>query len=107
MERLPRELVDLVLEQCVAQVAKNHVLALRLVCRGFDRALKPFACRTLGLDFSRLSRLSGLPRPRLDALQTIGYHCQSLYVDLMVLRDDSQSSGTRPGEGAGGAAERC
>lgn len=89
MDRLPRELVELILRQCVAQGAKNHVLELRLVCRVFDRALKPYACRTLGLDFSRLSRLSGFARPQTDALQTIGYHCQSLYVDLMVLRDDS------------------
>ncbi|KAM4059546.1 hypothetical protein HRG_011602 [Hirsutella rhossiliensis] len=90
MDRLPRELVDLILRQCVAQGAKNPILELRLVCRAFDRALKPYACRTLGLDFSRLSRLSGFPRPQIDALQTIGYHCQSLYVDLMVLRDDME-----------------
>ncbi|PFH57245.1 hypothetical protein XA68_15316 [Ophiocordyceps unilateralis] len=88
MDRLPRELVDAILEQCIAQGAKNQVLKLRLVCRTFERTLKPFVCRTLGLDFSRLSRLSGFPRPRIDALQTIGYHCTSLYVDLMVLRDD-------------------
>ncbi|PHH73440.1 hypothetical protein CDD80_3821 [Ophiocordyceps camponoti-rufipedis] len=88
MDRLPRELVDAILEQCIALGAKNQVLKLRLVCRTFERTLKPFVCRTLGLDFSRLSRLSGFPRPRIDALQTIGYHCTSLYVDLMVLRDD-------------------
>ncbi|RDA90508.1 hypothetical protein CP533_0835 [Ophiocordyceps camponoti-saundersi (nom. inval.)] len=88
MDRLPRELVDAILEQCIAQGAKNQVLKLRLVCRTFERTLKPFVCRTLGLDFSRLSRLSGFPRPQIDALQTIGYHCTSLYVDLMVLRDD-------------------
>ncbi|RCI07834.1 hypothetical protein L249_5809 [Ophiocordyceps polyrhachis-furcata BCC 54312] len=88
MDRLPRELVDAILEQCIAQGAKNQVLKLRLVCRTFERTLKPFVCRTLGLDFSRLSRLSGFPRPQMDALQTIGYHCTSLYVDLMVLRDD-------------------
>ncbi|KAF4510637.1 hypothetical protein G6O67_002512 [Ophiocordyceps sinensis] len=88
MDRLPRELVDLILQQCVAHGAKGHVLELRLVCRAFDRTLKPYACRTLGLDFSRLSRLSGFRRPQMDALQTVGYHCQSLYVDLMVLRDE-------------------
>ena len=89
MDRLPRELVDAILLKCLAGESKNEVLELRLVCRVFDRTLKPYACRTLGLDFSRLSRLSGFRRPQEDALQTIGYHCKSLYVDLMVLRDDS------------------
>ncbi|KJZ73584.1 hypothetical protein HIM_07140 [Hirsutella minnesotensis 3608] len=88
MDRLPRELIDWILHQCVVQAAKNQVLEMRLVCRAFDRALKPYACRTLGLDFSRLSRLSGFQRPQIDALQTIGYHCKSLYVDVMVLRDE-------------------
>lgn len=91
MDQLPRELIDAILCQCVLQGPKNDVLDLRLVCRTFDRILKPFACRTLGLDFSRLSRHSAFPRPQVDALQTIGYHCKSLYVDLMVLRDDSMS----------------
>ena len=91
MDRLPRELVDAILVRCLTHASKNEVLRLRLVCRFFDRTLKPYACRTLGLDFSRLSRLSGFERPQPDALQTIGYHCRSLYVDLMVLRDDSEN----------------
>ncbi|UNI15036.1 hypothetical protein JDV02_001608 [Purpureocillium takamizusanense] len=90
MDRLPRELVDAILLKCLTGESKNEVLELRLVCRVFDRTLKPYACRTLGLDFSRLSRLSGFRRPQADALQTIGYHCKSLYVDLMVLRDDME-----------------
>ncbi|KND90149.1 hypothetical protein TOPH_05132 [Tolypocladium ophioglossoides CBS 100239] len=90
MDRLPRELIDAILRQCVAHGSKNDVLVLRLVCRVFERTLKPYACRTLGLDFSRLSRLSGFARPQMDALQTIGYHCKSLYIDLMVLRDDME-----------------
>ncbi|ODA81940.1 hypothetical protein RJ55_00445 [Drechmeria coniospora] len=90
MNRLPRELVDAILWRCVAQESKNQVLVLRLVCRFFDRALKPYVCRTLGLDFSRLSRQSGFRLPEVDALQTIGHHCKSLYVDLMVLRDEME-----------------
>ncbi|KFA64177.1 hypothetical protein S40285_00892 [Stachybotrys chlorohalonatus IBT 40285] len=88
MERLPRELLDAVLEYCVARGYKNDILDLRLVCRAFDAFLKPFACRTIGLEYSRLSKASKYPRPQRDALQTIGYHCKSLYIDLMVLRDD-------------------
>ncbi|RSL59784.1 hypothetical protein CEP54_007106 [Fusarium duplospermum] len=88
MDRLPRELIDAILQQCVFLGPKNKVLSLRLVCRVFDQILKPFACRTLDLDFSRLSKTSGVPHPQMDALQTVGYHCKSLYIDLMVLRDD-------------------
>ncbi|KAK7421085.1 hypothetical protein QQX98_002443 [Neonectria punicea] len=88
MDQLPRELIDAILQQCVARGPKNSVLPLRLVCRVFDRILKPFVCRTLDLEFSRLSKTSGEAQPRIDALQTIGYHCKSLYIDLMVLRDD-------------------
>ena len=92
MEKLPRELIDAVLEQCVALCTRNDILRARLVCRLFDRYLKPFACRTTNLEFSRLSRTSHLPPPRLDGLQTVGYHCRSIYIDLMVLRDDRKSA---------------
>lgn len=88
MDQLPRELIDAILRQCVALGPKNTVLNLRLVCRVFDQVLKPFACQTLDLEFSRLSKASGVTSPQIDALQTIGYHCKSLYIDLMVLRDD-------------------
>jgi hypothetical protein len=90
MDNLPRELIDGILQQCIALGTRNEVLRLRLVCRGFDRFLKPFACRTLDVEFSRLSKASSYPRPTLDALQTIGYHCKSVYIDLMVLRDESK-----------------
>lgn len=88
MDKLPRELVDAVLQQCVVQGPRNTVLELRLVCRAFNQVLKPFACRTANLDFSRLSKTSERARPQADALQTIGYHCKSVFIDLMVLRDD-------------------
>ncbi|KAG5927546.1 hypothetical protein E4U53_002851 [Claviceps sorghi] len=90
MDRLPRELIDAILQQCVAQGPKNNVLRLRLVCRLFDRILKPSGCCTLSLDFSRMSRASHVRRPDVDALQTIGYHCKSLFIDLMVLRDEME-----------------
>lgn len=88
MDTLPRELIVELLQQCIAYGPKNSVLRLRLVCRLFDRILKPYALRTLGLDFSRLSKITSFEQPQIDALQTIGYHCKSLYIDVMVLRDD-------------------
>jgi hypothetical protein len=91
MNRLPPELIDAILLQCVASGPKNAILSLRHVCRTFNRILKPFICRTLGLEFSRLSRTSRQIRPQMDALQTIGYHCKSLYIDLMVVRDESET----------------
>lgn len=92
MDRLPRELIDAILQQCIASFSKNAVLDLRLVCRIFNNTLKPYACRTLDLDFSRLSRTSGGKRPQMDALQTIGYHCKSVFIDMMVLRDESKTN---------------
>ncbi|KAH6898918.1 hypothetical protein B0T10DRAFT_123471 [Thelonectria olida] len=88
MDRLPRELVEEILQQCVAQGHKNTVLSLRLVCRVFNQILKPIACRTIGLDFSRLNRRSSRKHPDPDALQTIGYQCKGIYIDLLVIRDD-------------------
>ncbi|TDZ30227.1 hypothetical protein C8035_v003157 [Colletotrichum spinosum] len=88
MESLPRELIDAILRQCVSLGPRNNVLELRLVCRAFDRFLKPYACRTVALEFTRLSKTSRRRRPDIDALQTIGYHCKSMYIDLMVLRDE-------------------
>ncbi|KAF4978022.1 hypothetical protein FZEAL_5529 [Fusarium zealandicum] len=88
MDQIPRELIVDILQQCIDNGPKNAVLPLRLVCRLFDQILKPFVCRTLDLEFSRLSKASDEPHPQIDALQTIGYHCKSLYIDLMVLRDD-------------------
>lgn len=91
MDRLPHELLVNILNQCIALGPKNVVLNVRLVCRLFDRILKPSVCRTLNLDFSRLSRASHRPLPRDDALQTIGYNCRSIFIDLMVLRDERES----------------
>lgn len=92
MDTLPRELLEGILQQCVAQGHKGSVLSLRLVCRVFNQIIKPIACRTINLDFSRLSRRSNAKRIDFDALQTIGYQCKGIYIDLMVIRDDSAES---------------
>ncbi|KAM0330067.1 hypothetical protein ACHAQA_004238 [Verticillium albo-atrum] len=88
MDRLPRELIDVILQLCAHQGPRNSVLQMRLVCRAFDRYFKPFACQTIALEFSRLSAASGRPRPDIDALQTIGKYAKSMYIDMMVLRDE-------------------
>lgn len=88
MDSLPQELIEAILDQCVAGGTKNGILNLRLVCRAFNHGLKPFALKTLNLDFTRLNKALEETRPTYDALQTIGYQCQSLFIDLMVLRDE-------------------
>ena len=88
MDKLPRELVDAILQQCVALGPRNVILELRLVCRAFDHVLKPYALRTIGLDFTRVSKTTRYPPPDFDGLQTIGYHSKGIFVDLMVLRDE-------------------
>ena len=93
MDRLPRELIDAILQQCVTQGHKPAVLELRLVCKVFDQFLKPLICRTLHLDISRLSKNSGVDHPDMDGLRTIGSHCKGLYIDLMAVRDEGELFG--------------
>lgn len=88
INQLPRELIDAILHQCILLGPRNSVLNLRLVNRFFNTVLKPHALASIGLDFSRLSLTSDLPRPQPDALQTIGYHAKNMFIDTMVLRDD-------------------
>lgn len=90
MKLLPPELLILVLKTAALSGPKNDSLHLRLVCREFDAILKPLLCETTSLDISKLSKLSLIKHPDPSALQTIGRHCKSLFVDLMVLRDPSK-----------------
>lgn len=91
MEKLPVELLDTILRFCIVQHPKNSILELRLVCRAFDLVLKQYGCMNLYLDLSRLSKWDRGSLPRREALQTIGYHCKSLYIDLLNLRDEGMS----------------
>jgi hypothetical protein len=92
MDVLPHELIHTILQLCVSCFHRNKVLELRLVCRAFDRFFKPLGLQTLSVEFSRLSKSSGRAQPDRNALQTIGYHCKAIYVDLMVLRDECKLS---------------
>lgn len=95
MDRLPPEVLILVLKAAVYSGPKNDVLPLRLVCREFDAILKPLVCSTISLDISKLSKRSLVRHPDPDALQTIGNYCSSLSVDLMIVRDPSMPSSYR------------
>ena len=88
MDTLPTELLSQILQIAAVSMSKNYSLKLRLVCRTFDSILKPLLCETLNIDVSTLSRKTFQRHPWEHALQTIGFHCKSLFVDLMLLRDE-------------------
>ncbi|CAI4216711.1 unnamed protein product [Parascedosporium putredinis] len=88
MDKIPFEILAAILRTTVLSTSKNAALNLRFVCRAFDTALKPVLCQTLNLEFTRISRFSHRRPPMIEGLQTIGYHCTSLYIDLMLLRDE-------------------
>lgn len=91
MDKVPFEILAAILRVTVHSMPKNAALNLRFVCRAFDTALKPILCQTLNLEFTRLSRFSHRRPPTPEGLQTIGYHCTSLYIDLMLLRDERKT----------------
>lgn len=88
---LPTEIVLSILGYLIHCTDKNVLLQLRTVCRLFDTTIKPYVLRTLQLDFTRLDKTARQRRPPDHvALQRIGRLCRALYLDLMVVRDDSE-----------------
>ncbi|KAI1660875.1 hypothetical protein F4813DRAFT_266526 [Daldinia decipiens] len=93
MDKLPPEILLHILEFTVIALYgnKNNLLRLRATCKLFNEVLKPFALRTLQLEFTRLDRTERrLKPPDYNALRRIGPLCQALYLDMMVVRDDSE-----------------
>ncbi|KAH8675427.1 hypothetical protein BX600DRAFT_507666 [Xylariales sp. PMI_506] len=95
--RLPAELMIDILELAVLSCRhnKNAILELRKVCRLFNDILRPYALHTLQLEFTRLDPLL-LDRysspPDLKALETAAPFCKALAVDLMLVRDEGETS---------------
>jgi hypothetical protein len=88
MDSLPRELIELILFSAVrmCRCDKNIILNLRLVCKAFDVALRPYSFKTIQLEFSRFLRHE--PTPDINALEHVGALCHAVYMDLMVVRDE-------------------
>ena len=88
MESLPQELIELVLLWNVrmCKCDKNEVLPLRLVCKAFDVALKPYIFKTIPLDFSKFLKVA--ETPGLRDLTAVGALCQAVYLNMMVIRDE-------------------
>ncbi|TVY37351.1 hypothetical protein LOCC1_G008603 [Lachnellula occidentalis] len=89
MDSLPTEILGLVLRFNVDMCRhdKNLVLPLRLVCKAFDAALKPYIFRTVQLEFSRFLKDA---TPNTDSLARVGHLCSAVYMDMMVVRDEEE-----------------
>jgi hypothetical protein len=103
MDTLPNEILSLVLGWNVRMCRgdKNALIELRCVCKAFDIVLKPYIFKTVQLEFSRFLRHEKTPSIR--ALERVGHHCESIYLDMMIVRDEgtsTHSSTTRPQGGA-------
>jgi hypothetical protein len=87
MDSLPAEILGLVLRWNVDMCRhdKNLVLPLRLVCKAFDAALKPYIFKTVQLEFSRFLKDS---TPNTESLARVGHLCGAVYMDMMVVRDE-------------------
>ncbi|KAI0160985.1 hypothetical protein GGR52DRAFT_576397 [Hypoxylon sp. FL1284] len=93
MASFPAEILLHILDYLVVACYndKNGLLQLRTTCRLFDEALRPYVLKTLQLDYTRLDRGYRVQKPLdNDAFRRIGPLCQALYVDMMVVRDDSE-----------------
>ncbi|RDW89054.1 hypothetical protein BP6252_01086 [Coleophoma cylindrospora] len=90
METLPTEMLEMILmwDIRMCRSEKNTVLPLRMVCKAFDRALRPYIFKTMQLEFSRFAR----DKTALDptAVGRVGDLCNALYIDMMVIRDDEE-----------------
>ncbi len=87
MNQLPTEILGLILKWDVAmcRIDKNSILPLRLVCKAFDIALRPFILKTIKLEYSCFLRDSAI---NVKSLEKVGNLCDSVYLDMMVIRDE-------------------
>jgi hypothetical protein len=88
MDSLPTEVLGLILLWNVrmCRCDKNALLPLRLVCKAFDDALKPYVFKAVQLEFSKFHRHE--PGPDIESLARVGNTCEALYLDMMVVRDE-------------------
>jgi hypothetical protein len=88
MDSLPPELLRGIILSSVqlSRSEKNVLLPLRLVNKRFDFILREYMFKTVQLDFSRFAR--GETAPQMGSLAAVGHLCQSLYCDMMVIRDE-------------------
>ncbi|TVY65580.1 hypothetical protein LSUE1_G008699 [Lachnellula suecica] len=90
MDTLPTEILGIVLRWNVelSRNDKNSVVPLRLVCKAFDILLRPYIFKTVQLEFTRFLK----DFQNTDSLSRVGHLCGSVYVDVMVVRDEDEIS---------------
>ncbi|KAG9235129.1 hypothetical protein BJ875DRAFT_282160 [Amylocarpus encephaloides] len=89
MNQLPVEILGLILKWDVvlARLDKNSILPLRLVCKAFDQSLRPYIMRTIKLEYSCFLKNSKI---NVAGLEKVGNLCDSVYLDMMVVRDEEE-----------------
>lgn len=78
---------------------KNAIIELRSVCKAFDAVLKPYLFKTIQLEFSKFLRHERTPS--VMALERVGDCCESMYLDMMIIRDEGMRTLLRDREEAG------
>lgn len=91
MDQLPPELLQAILSYNVAlcRFEKNELIELRLVCKAFDAALRPYVFKTLQLEMEKFQLAEG--NAQMRAVKDIGMHCKAIYCDLMIIRDEGMN----------------
>lgn len=69
----------------MSRLDKNSLLPLRLVCKGFDNALRPYIMKTVKFEYGCFQRDSSMD---IKTLVEAGNLCESIYLDMMVIRDE-------------------
>ncbi|RDL42181.1 uncharacterized protein BP5553_02160 [Venustampulla echinocandica] len=89
MDLLPAEILGLILlwDVRMCRLDKNIILPLRLVCKAFDVALRPYIFKTIQLEFSRFLRSAV---PNTGSLTRVGHLCEAIYLDMMMIRDEEE-----------------
>ncbi|KAI1460325.1 hypothetical protein F4805DRAFT_417217 [Annulohypoxylon moriforme] len=94
LDQLPTELVIEILQWTTAvhYGDKNALLELRKVCKLFNEILTPISFSTLPMDYTRVhpNQVASRPALKLNALHRIAPFVRSLFIDMMVLRDDNE-----------------
>ncbi|CAG8974594.1 hypothetical protein HYALB_00004391 [Hymenoscyphus albidus] len=89
MNQLPTEVLGLILgwDVTMSRIDKNSLLPLRLVCKGFDNALRPYLLKTIKFEYGCFQRNSKMD---VGCLEEVGGLCEAIFVDMMVIRDEEE-----------------
>jgi hypothetical protein len=83
------EILRLILRWDVSmcRLDKNSLLPLRLTCKAFDNVLRPYLMKTIKMEYSCFLRDT---KYNVRTLERVGNLCDSIYLDMMVIRDEGR-----------------